>query len=63
MSDFLVSKTEKATKDRVVLEKLCRKPLTDQEAFNAEQDLIGAFAWLFEMDRKYNPQFYDDNGD
>jgi hypothetical protein len=64
MPDIFVSKTEeKALSDRAVLEKLCHKKLTDQEAFETERDLLGAFGWLVEMDRKYNPQFYDNNRD
>jgi hypothetical protein len=50
MPDFLVSKNAK--EDKQVLEKLCGKELSDQEAFEAEQDLLGAFAWLLEMDEK-----------
>lgn len=64
MPDIFVSKIEeKALGDRAVLEKLCHKKLTDQEAFEAEQDLLGAFGWLVEMDRKYNPQLYENNRD
>ena len=53
--------TEKAAKERALLEKLCRKELSDQEAFEAKHDLLGAFGWLLEKDRKYNPHLYDDN--
>jgi hypothetical protein len=48
MPDFLSS----AKNERVLMEKLCGKELSDQEAFEAEQDLLGAFAWLVEMDEK-----------
>jgi hypothetical protein len=58
MPDFFVSKTEAKEKEAVIaeralLKKLCGKELTDQEAFEAEQDLLSAFAWLVEMDEKY----------
>lgn len=56
MPDFFVNKNEKT-----LLEKLCRKELSDQEAFEAEQDLLGAFGWLLEMDQKYNPELYENN--
>ena len=51
---------EKPIQGRAVLEKICRKKLSDQEAFEAKQDLLGAFGWLVEMDKKYNPQLYED---
>ena len=64
MSDFLVSaKKDGAVKDRAILEKLCGKELTEQEAFEAKQDLLGAFGWLLEMDQKYNPHLYENNRD
>jgi len=59
MPDIFVP-TKKQSEKRV-LEKLCQKGLTDQEAFEAKQDLLGAFSWLLEMDRKYNPQLYENN--
>ncbi len=31
---------------------LCGRALADQEAFEAERDLLGAFAWLLEQDEK-----------
>ena len=66
MPDFLLPKTntkekEAAPKERVLLEKLCHKGLTDQEAFEAEQDLLGAFAWLVEMDEKYGNKSDENN--
>jgi len=64
MPDIFVSKTkEKVVDERAILEKICRKGLTDQEAFEAKQDLLGAFGWLLEMDQKYNPQLYENNRD
>ena len=68
MPDFFASKTsavlkEKAAQERVVLEKICRKSLNDQEAFEAKQDLLGAFGWLLEQDRKQNPNLYENNRD
>lgn len=68
MPDFLASKTdtkrkEKSAQERAWLEKLCHKKLSDQEAFEAKQDLLGAFGWLVEMDRKQNPQLYENNRD
>ena len=50
MPDFLV----REKKEKKVLEMLCGKELTEQEAFDANQDLLGALAWLLEMDEKYN---------
>jgi len=44
--------------DKIILEKLTGRNLTEQEAFEAEQDLLGAFGWLLEMDKKYNPELY-----
>jgi hypothetical protein len=61
-SEKAVSGQEKAA-ERAWLEKLCSKPLTDQEAFEAKHDLLGAFGWLLEMDRKHNPQLYENNRD
>ncbi|HUX36198.1 MAG TPA: hypothetical protein VMV71_04180 [Candidatus Paceibacterota bacterium] len=55
--------TEKAVKERALLEKLCRKSLSNQETFEAKQDLLGAFGWLLEMDKKYNPHLYENNRD
>ena len=55
--------TEKVAKERAILEKLSRKRLSDQEAFEAKQDLLGAFGWLLEMDEKYNPHLYENNRD
>lgn len=54
---------EKLAAERALLEKLCDKTLDDQEAFEAKQDLFGAFGWLVEMDRKYNPQLYENKRD
>jgi len=44
--------------DKQILEKLSGRKFTQQEAFEAEQDLLGAFGWLVEMDKKYNPEIY-----
>ena len=55
--------SEKSVKEKAILEKLCDKELTDQEAFEAKQDLLGAFGWLLEMDQKHNPHLYEDNRD
>ena len=63
MSGIEKSTKEKAVKERALLEKLCRKGLTDQEAFEAKQDLLGAFGWLLEMDKKHNPHLYENNRD
>lgn len=49
------------SKDKQILEKLTGRKLTEQEAFEAEQDLLGAFGWLLEMDKKYNPKLYENN--
>ena len=49
MSQSFNSKTNKQ-----LLEKLSCRKLSEQEAFEAEQDLLGAFYWLVEMDRKYS---------
>lgn len=59
MPDFFAS----AKEEKALLEKLSGKGLTDQEAFEAKQDLLGAFGWLLEMDKKYNPQLYENNRD
>ncbi len=45
--------------DKEIIEKLSGKELTEQEAFEAKQDLLGAFGWLVEMDKKYNPHLYE----
>ena len=64
MPDIFVSKTkDRVVGDRAILEKICSKELTDQEVFEAKQDLLGAFGWLLEMDQKYNPQLYENNRD
>ncbi len=52
--------SEITSHDKVILEKLSGKELNEQEVFEAKQDLIGAFGWLVEMDRKYNSQLYED---
>jgi hypothetical protein len=57
------STKEKEVSERAWLENLCGKTLTDQEAFEAEKDLLGAYSWLVEMDKKYNPQLYEDSRD
>lgn len=48
--------------DKQIMEMLCGKVLTEQEVFEAKHDLLGAFSWLLEMDRKYNPKLYENNG-
>ena len=48
--------------ERQTLETLSCRKLTIQEAFEAEQDLLGAINWLIEMDRKYNPELYRKEG-
>lgn len=45
--------------DKQIMEKLCGKELSEQEVFEARQDLLGAFSWLLEMDKKYNPHLYE----
>ena len=52
--------SEITTQDKEILHILSGKELTEQEVFEAKQDLLGAFGWLVEMDRKYNPQLYED---
>lgn len=52
MSKRMVGIKEKSASERALLEKLCSRALTDQEAFEAERDLLGAFAWLLEQDEK-----------
>jgi len=47
--------------DREIMQKLSGRTLTEQEVFEAQQDLLGAFAWLVEQDKKLNPHLYDDN--
>lgn len=44
--------------DKQTLEKLSGRKLTEQEAFEAEEDLLGAIDWLVKMDKKYNPELY-----
>ena len=58
-----IKRKAKAATERAWLEKLCDTTLNDQEAFEAKQDLLGAFSWLVEMDRKYNPKLYEDQRD
>ena len=48
-----------AKEEKTLLEKLSGKELSDQETFEAKQDLLGAFGWLLEMDKKYNPHLYE----
>lgn len=48
-------------KDKEIMQKLCGKELTEQEIFEAKHDLLGAFGWLLEMDKKYNPELYENN--
>ena len=49
------------SKDKEIMQKLCGKELSEQQIFEAKQDLLGAFGWLIEMDRKYNPELYENN--
>ena len=63
MKNQVIFMSEKSAKEKAILEKLCGQELTDQEAFEAKQDLLGAFGWLLEMDQKYNPHLYEDNRD
>lgn len=48
--------------DKAMMEKLTGQILTEQEVFDAKQDLLGAFGWLLEMDKKYNPKLYENIG-
>lgn len=48
-------------KEKELIEKLCGKELSEQEVFEAKQDLLGVFDWLLEMDKKYNPNLYENN--
>lgn len=52
--------SEITTQDKEILQMLSGKELTEQEVFEAKQDLLGAFGWLVAMDKKYNPQLYED---
>lgn len=45
--------------DKEIVQKLSGRTLTEQEIFENKQALLGAFAWLVEMDRKYNPELYE----
>ena len=45
--------------DKQIMEMLCGQQLSDQQVFEAKQDLLGAFGWLLEMDKKYNPELYE----
>ena len=47
--------------DKKMMEKLCGKPLNEQEVFEARQDFLGAFGWLIEQDKKLNPHLYENN--
>ena len=52
------------TKDeKTLLEKLSGMELSEQETFETKQDLLGAFGWLLEMDKKQNPHLYENNRD
>jgi len=46
--------------DKEIMQKLSGRELTEQEVFEARQDLLGAFGCLLEMDKKYNPELYED---
>jgi hypothetical protein len=48
--------------DKQVLEKLSGRLLSQQETFEAEQDLLGAFNWLIEMDEKYHSKVKEVEG-
>ena len=45
--------------DKQILDTLSGRKLAEQEAYEAEQDLLGAFGWLIAMDKKYNPEIYN----
>ena len=45
--------------DKAIMEKLSGRTLNEQEVFENQQALLGAFNWLVEMDRKYNPEIYE----
>jgi len=47
--------------DKEIMQKLSGQTLTEQEVFEARQDLLGAFAWLVEQDKRQNPHLYDNN--
>ena len=47
--------------DKQLMEQLCGKELSEQEVFEAKHDLLGAFNWLLEMDKKYNPNIYENH--
>lgn len=53
--------SEITNQDKEIMGKLSGKELTEQEVFEAKQDLLGAFGWLLEMDKKYNPHLYESN--
>ena len=54
-----MSKTQ--DQDKQIMEMLCGQQLSDQQVFEAKQDLLGAFGWLLEMDKKYNPELYENH--
>lgn len=54
-----MSKTQDQNKQ--IMEMLSGQQLSDQQVFEAKQDLLGAFGWLLEMDKKYNPELYENN--
>lgn len=45
--------------DKIIIQQLSGKELSEQEIFEANEDLLGAFNWLLEMDKKYNPHLYE----
>ena len=45
-------------KDKQILYKLCQQKLTEQEAFEAKQDLLGFIELLLEVDKRKSPQNY-----
>lgn len=47
--------------DKQIMEMLCGQQLSDQQVYEAKQDLLGAFGWLLEMDKKYNPELYENH--
>lgn len=47
--------------DKQMMERLSRRNLTEQEVFEAQQDLLGGISWLIEQDKKQNPHLYENN--
>lgn len=47
--------------EKKLLEKLAGKELSEREINEAKHNLLGALAWLLQMDKKYNPDRYENN--